>query len=162
MGSTISVTPESRTRGRVQPASLWPGCWERRMDLARLSSIEQGWAQSLLIVHKIGNSKQERKATGWGPKLQQMSPSLLYLHDTPDLKKIHILCHGIGEPTALALPLQLHLSLPLAWFQPQWPCRSFRYTKLCPSWASGRGAPLPGMTLFSLCPWIWLFPYFSG
>ena len=82
---------------------------------------------------------------------------MLYLHDVPlYLEENPDSIQGIGEPACFGpyLPLQSCLSLPLAWFQSQQPCRSLNTPSSVPLWAFGHGAPLPGMLFSSLCPYV--------
>ena len=86
--------------GRVQPAQPVPWLLGRRMDLARLSSTEQGWAQSPINSTKNREFQAGRRATGWAAKIATnvQHPCFISMMSHLTWKKIHILCHGIGGP----------------------------------------------------------------
>lgn len=160
MNSTISITPESKSyvRESNRPGSL-PVPWllGARMDLAPLPSTEQGWARSPINSTQNLNSKEEGGLETEQPKCNKYPASLLYLHDVPlYLEENPAAIQGIGELACFGpyLPLQSCLSLPLAWFQSQRPCRSLNTPSCALLWAFGHGAPLPGMLFSSLCPYV--------
>ena len=70
------------------------------MDLAHLSSIEQDWAQSPINSTQNREFQAGRKATGWAAKIATNvhHPCFISMMSPWTWKKIHILCHGIGEP----------------------------------------------------------------